>query len=58
MTVLEAAPESAQVRAQLRLRELILAGQVAASPAFRTWADLSGQGGYDEKVKREAAVKA
>lgn len=39
-------------------RELILAGEVEASPAFRAWAELSGQGGYDEKVKREAAGKA
>jgi alkylhydroperoxidase/carboxymuconolactone decarboxylase family protein YurZ len=29
-------------------RELILAGRVPASPAFRAWASLSGQGGYDE----------
>lgn len=29
-------------------RKLILDGQVEASPAFRTWAELSGQGGYDE----------
>jgi alkylhydroperoxidase/carboxymuconolactone decarboxylase family protein YurZ len=31
-------------------RELILAGDVAASPAFRAWAEVSGQGGYDEAV--------
>ena len=29
-------------------RELVNAGQVNASPAFRAWAALSGQGGYDE----------
>ncbi|MEM1412800.1 MAG: hypothetical protein AAGH19_10630, partial [Pseudomonadota bacterium] len=27
---------------------MILAGEVSASEAFRTWAELSGQGGYDE----------
>ena len=31
-------------------RELILAGDVEASPAFRAWAEVSGQGGYDEAV--------
>ena len=31
-------------------RELIAAGTVAASDLFRSWADLSGQGGYDEAV--------
>ena len=29
-------------------RELILGGRVDASPAFRAWAEVSGQGGYDE----------
>lgn len=29
-------------------RELINEGKVDASPAFKTWASLSGQGGYDE----------
>lgn len=29
-------------------RELVNAGEVNASPAFRAWAALSGQGGYDE----------
>jgi alkylhydroperoxidase/carboxymuconolactone decarboxylase family protein YurZ len=29
-------------------RELVTAGQVQASPPFRAWAALSGQGGYDE----------
>lgn len=29
-------------------RELVNEGQVDASPAFKTWAALSGQGGYDE----------
>ncbi len=29
-------------------RELILTDAVNASPAFRAWAELSGQGGYDE----------
>jgi alkylhydroperoxidase/carboxymuconolactone decarboxylase family protein YurZ len=29
-------------------RELILAGDVPASAGFRTWAEVSGQGGYDE----------
>jgi alkylhydroperoxidase/carboxymuconolactone decarboxylase family protein YurZ len=31
-------------------RELILAGEVSASPAFRAWAEVTGQGGYDEAV--------
>jgi hypothetical protein len=31
-------------------RELILAGEVDASPAFRAWAEVTGQGGYDEAV--------
>lgn len=29
-------------------RELIVSNKVTASPAFREWADLSGQGGFDE----------
>lgn len=29
-------------------RELIAAGEVDASPAFRAWAELTGQGGYDQ----------
>jgi alkylhydroperoxidase/carboxymuconolactone decarboxylase family protein YurZ len=29
-------------------RELIVAGEVDASPTFRSWAELSGQGGFDE----------
>jgi alkylhydroperoxidase/carboxymuconolactone decarboxylase family protein YurZ len=29
-------------------RELVKSGEVDASPAFRAWAALSGQGGYDE----------
>jgi alkylhydroperoxidase/carboxymuconolactone decarboxylase family protein YurZ len=29
-------------------RELIRAGRVAASPPFRLWAEMPGQGGYDE----------
>jgi len=29
-------------------RELIVAGDIDASEAFRTWAEMSGQGGYDE----------
>ena len=29
-------------------RELIAGGQVSASDSFRKWAELSGQGGYDE----------
>ncbi|MEO7939612.1 MAG: carboxymuconolactone decarboxylase family protein [Burkholderiaceae bacterium] len=29
-------------------RALVNEGRVAASPAFKTWASLSGQGGYDE----------
>ena len=29
-------------------RELIVSGQVQASDSFRKWAELSGQGGYDE----------
>jgi alkylhydroperoxidase/carboxymuconolactone decarboxylase family protein YurZ len=29
-------------------RELIVSGKVAASQAFRDWAELSGQGGFDE----------
>ena len=29
-------------------RELVASGQVNASPVFRAWADLSGQGGYDD----------
>ena len=29
-------------------RDLILTGRVKASPGFAAWADLSGQGGYDE----------
>lgn len=31
-------------------RELIVAQRVPASPRFRAWASLSGQGGYDEVV--------
>jgi alkylhydroperoxidase/carboxymuconolactone decarboxylase family protein YurZ len=29
-------------------RELIVAGEVAASPPFRAWAEMTGQGGFDE----------
>ena len=29
-------------------RELIASGEVPASDVFRAWAELSGQGGYDE----------
>ena len=29
-------------------RELIVSGRIQASPRFRAWAELSGQGGYDE----------
>jgi len=29
-------------------RDLILAGEVDASPPFRAWAELTGQGGFDE----------
>ncbi len=32
-------------------RELVNAGEVSASPAFRGWAALSGQGGYDEAAQ-------
>jgi alkylhydroperoxidase/carboxymuconolactone decarboxylase family protein YurZ len=32
-------------------RELIVAGEVDASPAFRSWAMLPEQGGYDEAAK-------
>lgn len=31
-------------------RRLILAGEVEATPPFRAWAELSGQGGFDEAV--------
>jgi alkylhydroperoxidase/carboxymuconolactone decarboxylase family protein YurZ len=31
--------------------ELIRAGEVVASPTFRAWAGLAGQGGYDEAVR-------
>jgi alkylhydroperoxidase/carboxymuconolactone decarboxylase family protein YurZ len=36
-------------------RELIGSGEVDASPAFRAWAALSGQGGYDEAAASAAA---
>jgi hypothetical protein len=29
-------------------RDLILAGEVDASPPFRAWAEMTGQGGFDE----------
>jgi alkylhydroperoxidase/carboxymuconolactone decarboxylase family protein YurZ len=32
-------------------RDMILAGKVDASPAFREWANMSGQGGFDEASK-------
>jgi alkylhydroperoxidase/carboxymuconolactone decarboxylase family protein YurZ len=31
-------------------RQLIVAGAVAASPPYRAWAEMSGQGGYDEAI--------
>ena len=34
-------------------REVILAGKVDASPLFKSWADLTGQGGYDEASGKE-----
>ncbi len=39
-------------------RELVNEGQVAASPAFRTWAALSGQGGFDEATQANSTSKA
>lgn len=38
------------VRAAATWRHLILDGQVNASEAFRSWADVSGQGGFDQAV--------
>lgn len=35
-------------RAAAEWRDLVRAGEVDASPAFRAWAALEGQGGYDE----------
>jgi alkylhydroperoxidase/carboxymuconolactone decarboxylase family protein YurZ len=32
-------------------RDLILGGEVAPSPAFRMWAELPGQGGFDEAAR-------
>jgi hypothetical protein len=29
-------------------REVVLSGRVSASPLFKSWAELSGQGGFDE----------
>jgi len=34
-------------------RELILRGEVDASPGFRAWAQTSGQGGYDEAARAD-----
>jgi alkylhydroperoxidase/carboxymuconolactone decarboxylase family protein YurZ len=31
-------------------RQLIVEGEVAASPPYRAWAEMTGQGGYDEAV--------
>ena len=33
-------------------RDLITEGAVQASPEFRTWAEMSGQGGYDEAAAK------
>tara|TARA_R110002110_G_scaffold10333_3_gene50706 strand:- start:2938 stop:3678 length:741 start_codon:yes stop_codon:yes gene_type:complete len=36
-------------------KTMISAGEVSASPAFRAWADMPGQGGYDESVGKGPA---
>lgn len=43
------------VKASAVWLDLIRAGTVAASPAFRAWAEIGGQGGYDEAAGKGAA---
>ena len=38
-------------------RRLILADRVSASPGFRAWAEVTGQGGYDEAIGISPAEK-